>query len=91
MQPHSASPLKLKTMLLLLNLPRWPVAQKAKGPRLLSKAPMPWAWQSQLLAVPMSLMLAVLLVGMGPLLPRLSHVPLQAAMMMVTAATMTSH
>src|SRR6266850_8595206 len=73
-QPHSASPLKLKTTPLLPNLPRWPVAQKAKGPRLPSKAPTPWARWSQLLAVPMSSTLVVLLVGMGPLPPCLSCV-----------------
>src|SRR6267142_4035834 len=92
-QPHSASPLKSKTTLLPPppNLSRQPVAQKAKGPRLPSKAPTPWAQRSQLLAVPMSSTLVVLLVGMGPLPPRSLHVPLQAAMMMATAATTTSH
>src|SRR6267142_6006804 len=92
-QLHSASPLKSKTTPPPppLNLPQWPVAQKAKGPRLPSKAPTPRARQSQLLAVPMSSTLAVLLVRMGPLPPRPSRIPLQAAMMMATAATTTSH
>src|SRR6267142_5615464 len=91
-QPHSASPLKSKTTPPPPppNLPQWPVVQKAKGPRLPSKAPMPRAQRSQLLAVPMSSTLVVLLVGMGPLPPRPLHIPLQAAMTMATAAMTTS-
>src|SRR6267142_790735 len=71
--PPSVGPLTLKTM---LPLPPQTTSTASHGqirpsrmPRPPSKAPTPWAWWSQLSAVPMSLMLAVLLVGMGPLLP----------------------
>src|SRR6266850_6139005 len=76
--PHSVGPLMLKTT------PPLPPTSTAshrqirppRMPRPPSKAPMPQAWQSQLSAVPMSSTLAVLLVGMGPLLPHPLRIPL---------------
>jgi len=56
------------------NLPQRPVAQKAKAPVQGSNAS--GSAVTALSAVPMSPTLVVLLVGMGPLPPRPSHVPL---------------
>src|SRR6266850_2274219 len=66
------------------NLPQWPVAQKAKAP--IQGSNTLGSAVTALSAVPMSPMLAVLLVGMGPLLPHPSCVPLRAATTMAMAA-----